>query len=130
MQTNTIVMALEQWVEATSPYCEPRKPGREEEVLFVERTRWLLFLLKEISHKELDGKGLWGDSFAIRRSIMGLSAQFLWDDYTDSNTDEPCDVEWDVHTLLSKLDKDHKVPDEVRPAYVGNYYEGPKEDED
>ena len=74
---------------------------------------------------------LHGKYFAIRRHLIELSGQFLWDDYTDSNTDEPCDIEWDVHHLQADINPNYVIPsiDDVGPAYVsGTVYPTPDVD--
>jgi hypothetical protein len=68
----------------------------------------------------------------IIRNLIGLSGQFLWNVYTDSDTDAPCDLEWDVHHLQKAIDDSYTIPDDVEPAYVmGTVYPTPDdEDED
>lgn len=58
------------------------------------------------------------EAYQITRNLIGLSGQYLWDDYTDSDVDARCDVEWDVHMLQKALDPTHTIPDDVEPAYV------------
>lgn len=66
----------------------------------------------------------------IVRSLIDLSGSFLWGNYTDSDTDAPCDLEWDVHHLQRDLNPAHVIPEDVEPAYVmGTVYPTP-EDED
>jgi hypothetical protein len=54
----------------------------------------------------------------IRHNLVGLSGQYLWDDYTDSDTDARCDVEWDVWQLAKACNPSLVVPEDVEPAYV------------
>lgn len=71
------------------------------------------------------------EAFNINRNLIGLSAQFLWGLYTDSDTDAPCDIEWDVHHLMKAILPSYEIPADVGPAYVmGTVYPTPDGDED
>jgi hypothetical protein len=64
---------------------------------------------------------------AIIRNLIGLSGQYLWQDYTDSDVDARCDLEWDVHSLARAIDPHHDIPESVTPAYVmGTVYPTPE----
>lgn len=70
------------------------------------------------------------EAHAIARNVIALSGSFLWGVYTDSDTDAPCDVEWDVHNLTKAILPSYKIPADVGPAYVmGTVYPTPEGDE-
>lgn len=72
---------------------------------------------------------LFFQAHAIMTALLDLSARFLWDDYTDSDTDAPCDLEWDVHHLQQALNPSHVFPADIQPAYVmATVFSGPPED--
>lgn len=65
---------------------------------------------------------------AVAESVIAHASALLWGPYfSDSNTDGPCDIEWDVHMLQAVLTPGYQVDDDVFPAYVyGTFFDGPQ----
>jgi len=139
--THPLLEALEKWLKAVDPWTWPASEAdlTSDQVLqLVTTTRELR---RQIGDLACTATGeppnvvlhpLFSDGHALIRNLIGLSGSFLWQHYTDSDTDSPCDMEWDVHTLLEKADIGYTKPvDEyLQPAYVSNYYDGPEAEED
>jgi hypothetical protein len=127
-----VLDALADWVKATDPYTAPLAPEEitdEMRLALVLATRNLNSALVDLvpysSSQELRELG-----YSTRHHMRDLSMQFLVNEYTDSNTDETCDVEWNVTGLVMLKHPPYERPDEIRPAYVGYLIDkGPEDDQ-
>jgi hypothetical protein len=112
-----ILDKLADWVTACDPYTIP-EPSAENPLALVEAGRALnsaiIDLVPYSSEDEIRSK-----AYYVRAHIRDLTAQFIFHEYTDSNTDEPCDAEWNVTGLLMLVHPEYQRPDDIRPAYVG-----------
>lgn len=94
----TTIEALDRWIMAVNAYpdgSDPSTPEMRQELL--DSTDALHTILAKVSI--LDVK----EAFTIRRNLITLTAQFLFNDYSDSDTDAPCDMEYDVYRLMETL---------------------------
>lgn len=107
--------ALNEWLEACGPYCEPRD-GTDAEAIELIRTAKALveFLRSSTAYEHADHHNAW----MIGDNVLHLSMQFLTGQYTDSDTDAPCDIEWDVYSFLERAIEGYKRPADHYPAYV------------
>jgi hypothetical protein len=135
-----VLDALADWVQATDPYTVPFDVTDDIRLELVRTTKALNSAIVDLvpypSQVRPGDEGwetannLWHLAYHTRVHIRELSGQFLMEDYTDSNTDEPCDAEWNVTGLVMLVHPEYKRPDFVRPGYVGYLIdEGPKEDQ-
>jgi hypothetical protein len=125
-----VLDALADWVQATDPFTLPAEEITGEMRLnLVEATRKLnSAIIDLVPYSQEAPEELRSLAYNIRAHVRDLSMQFIVDEYTDSNTDEPCDVEWDVTGLVMMKDPTYVRPDEITPAYVANTLPGPPED--
>jgi hypothetical protein len=130
-----VLDALADWVNACDPYTAPLHFDDitdEMHLALAKAARTLAAAIIDLvpyAEHEDEGNSLWQKAYNTRATMRDLTGQFLLNDYTDSNTDEPCDVEWNVTGLVQLVDPTYQRPDEIQPAYVGYLIdEGPKED--
>lgn len=128
-----VLKALEIWEEAVEPYIAPEDHDTDAiRLALVKTTHDLNNAIHDlVSYSDLAVTDkLRSLAYDIRAHVRDLSMQFLMDEYTDSNTDEPNDVAWDVTGLLEMRHPEYKRPEEMRPSYVSNILSGPPEDEE
>lgn len=134
-----MLKAVSEWDAATEPWCIPEDHFTNDQILgLVNTARKLNSAIIDAfpyPHMVSDTPAFqkanenWKLAYNVRASVRDLTAKFLVGEYTDSNTDEPNDVVWDVHNLHQLLNPGFVIPDEVRPSYVGNIFDGPPEDQ-
>jgi hypothetical protein len=62
-------------------------------------------------------------------NLLALTGRFLEERYSYDDTDGPCDVEWDVHSLVHAIEPIHTIPEEVAPSGVmGTAFPHPSDD--
>ena len=129
-----VLDALANWVQACDPYTAPMDADEitdEMRLTLVNATRDLNKAIIDLAPYSSTDDNLRSLGYYTRAHIRDLSAQFLTDEYTDSNTDEPCDAEWNVTGLVMLAHPEYKRPDDIRPGYVGYLIDkGPADDQD
>lgn len=132
-----VIQCLTEWFEAVQPWTLPQDDFSKEEVeALITTTQNFREALGSYGYAldtEGGGRDLsagFSDSFTLTRNLIDISARFLWQCYTDSDMDAPVDMEWDTHVFLTKYAEGYQMPDDedLRPAYVSNFYDGPEED--
>ena len=124
-----VLDALAEWIDATDPYTTPLDITDEVRLELNRAARVLNSAIVDLvpyPSQVLPGddgwktqNDLWHLAYHTRRHIRDLTGQFLLEDYTDSNTDEPCDAEWNVTGLVMLVHPEYERPDDIRPGYVG-----------
>lgn len=115
-----ITEQLERLISSYEPYCEPRDATPEEEAEMISASKEMLAEISRVTEGVTVASSLWSKSFTITRNLADLSGRFLFGLYSDSDTDAPCDLEYDLCKLREALDPEYSMPspDEVQPAYV------------
>jgi hypothetical protein len=135
-----VLDALADWVQATEPYTTPIGITDEIRLELNRAARVLNSAINDLIPYQSQvrpgdegwetANNLWSLAYHTRAHIRDLTGQFLLEEYTDSNTDEPCDAEWNVTGLVMLIHPDYERPDDIRPGFVGYLIdEGPKDDE-
>jgi hypothetical protein len=130
-----ILDRLADWVQATDPYTAPLDPEEitdEMDTALLHAGRDLnAAIAAATSYAEGYNREMNSRAWHIRAHIRELTADFLFSEYTDSTTDEPCDVEYNVTGFVAELVEGYERPVEVTPAYVGFLaYDPPEDPED
>lgn len=107
--THPIIDALAAWIDATDAYSECDR-GVDSAPLRVARDALATAIETHA--------GAAPQAPAVVATMLEVSSRFISDEYSDDDTDAPCDVEWDVHNLVHVIDPSHVVPEDVRPASV------------
>jgi hypothetical protein len=110
---NPLLSALDAWVAATSQYSEHSPPPDHAGVLAAATCA--------LMHKLCPFLGMpaWRvRATVIATNLLALTGRFIDERYGDDDTDGPCDVEWDVHSLVRAIEPIHVIPGEVVPAHV------------
>lgn len=105
---SVVADALDAWLTACEAFAEFRAHASDGTRLAAARDV-LGALVAPIPHEH---------TRAVLAQISVVSDRFGMGQYSDDDTDAPCDVEWDVHSLLAAVDPAHVVPDEVEPSHV------------
>lgn len=131
MSKESLLNALHTWVAATDAYSEcerglpPQPLARAAASLVGEILDWGAAYEKVGDlRRRRRGKGgmsrlAWTRAIGdIVRTIQAVSLRFIGDEYGDDDTDSPCDVEWDVHSLIRVVDPTYEIPGEIEPSHV------------
>jgi len=121
---------LADWAKATEPYTIPLEVNDGTQLALANTARDLVAALIDLTpYSQFQNGEVYELSYKIRVNIRDLTGQFLTNDYTDSNTDEPNDMEWDVCSLVAMIYEDYEVPEDMMPSYVGNIFPGRDDEE-
>lgn len=126
-----MLAALDAWVAASNAYagCErglPPQPISITATALIQRVVDWGKAHQQIGDLRRRRKGGGGMSrLAWERAVAGIiqavswvSLRFVSDQFGDDDTDAPCDVEWDVHSLIRAVDSTHQIPAEIEPSHV------------
>lgn len=120
-----LLEALDNWLEGTTAFADGGPVTQEQKMEFLNYT---IYLIKAIRDAVSTDSPEYRLSYYIAESAMAVTARFLFDSYSDDDTDAPCDVEYDVHELIAHLDPTYTRPEEINPSYViGTQYPPPDE---
>lgn len=129
--TNPILEALSAWVEATDAYSEC-EPGIDPAPL-TRAADALVGRIDDLARPQRPAAipaSEWDQTLAaIMQTIQAVSDRFTSGEYSDDDTDAPCDVEWDVHSLVAAVDPSYQIPEEIEPSHVvGTAFPHPTDD--
>ena len=120
--TESLIEHLNEWVEATTAYSDDPLPNNQR---LIDSSHELIGDLRNYTPYGHDEHH---HGWQISELVLGVSARFIFGHYTDSDTDAPADVEYDVHNHAAAVDPLYQVPEDITPAYViGTVYDTPEE---
>lgn len=143
MSKESLLNALRTWIDASDAYSEcdcglpPQPIARAATTLAHELIDWgnahadVGDLRRRRRAKGGMTRTAWLQAVnTITQTMQAVSLRFIGDEYGDDDTDAPCDVEWDVHSLIHAVDPSHEIDDSLQPSHVvGTVFPHPSDEE-
>lgn len=112
VMTNNILSALTAYLAACNEYADFPDIAPDPRPLVAATIALNAAIKLPHDHPEFS------NVFNLQTNIERVASAFVFDSYSDDDTDAPCDIESDVHHLCHLLDPSHVIPEDAQAGHV------------